>query len=316
MTRMEITDRNRRNAGRSTGPTRPAGKAAAAARNAIRHGLTARIDSLPEADQQELRALYAGYVEGMAPVGAAEEDQLEQLAAGRWRLRRILVIESAMFLRYEEMNAGVASAAAIRGAAAASDAENRGSEPRLLADAFLRDAAGAGAFERLCRYRVSVERAMDRALVRLLQLQQMRLLSPPSEETARVAGQDVIEAIATPAAIGGDVPLADADPRDRASVRPGGDAEDADDHQRHSDYEEANSAPNADGPDGASGGQHGYDQQESSVSPVGTESTHSSSGDQSTALAIVLSLTPSACAIAVWVSPSRRKRLASREIRW
>lgn len=86
---------NRRNAQRSTGPRTPEGKAIAA-RNALKHGLTAREVVTVGERPEDFEAFRAGLVARLAPVGELEAELAERIAASAWRLRRVVRLEALM----------------------------------------------------------------------------------------------------------------------------------------------------------------------------------------------------------------------------
>src|SRR5579884_2276255 len=70
---------NRRNAQKSCGPKTAAGKSRSS-RNALRHGVTAKRDVLPDEDRAEHDRFCAGIVAGLAAEGPLER-QYAQLVA-------------------------------------------------------------------------------------------------------------------------------------------------------------------------------------------------------------------------------------------
>jgi len=92
---MKPTDKqiiaNRGNAGKSTGPVTPSGKAIAS-RNALKHGLLAKeivINAGEGAESQEqFDALLADLKDQFDPQGTLEEMLVEKIASAYWRLRR------------------------------------------------------------------------------------------------------------------------------------------------------------------------------------------------------------------------------------
>lgn len=87
---------NQANAKRSTGPKSIAGKEVSS-RNAISHGLTAKISLLPGEDVGEFEAMKAQLVAEFGPASGLEEQLVGKLASDLWRLRRIPVFEAAIF---------------------------------------------------------------------------------------------------------------------------------------------------------------------------------------------------------------------------
>src|SRR5580698_11100601 len=65
--------------------------------NAYKHGLTGRIHILTAAEQTAFDTHCKGIVEALAPVGALETDLAQAIAEGRWRLKRILAIETSIY---------------------------------------------------------------------------------------------------------------------------------------------------------------------------------------------------------------------------
>jgi hypothetical protein len=86
---------NQQNAKHSTGPRTEAGKRRSR-RNAIRHGLTAEtvIDSLEDA--ADYRAFERAIKSDYSPQTAIEGQLVSRLASLLWRLRRAVIIESAL----------------------------------------------------------------------------------------------------------------------------------------------------------------------------------------------------------------------------
>jgi hypothetical protein len=89
---------NRSNAQRSTGPRTPAGKAKVSA-NALKHGLTGRQIVLPNEDPDEFDFVRAALLADLAPQGALENEYAEEYVVNRWRLRRVVILEAALYRR-------------------------------------------------------------------------------------------------------------------------------------------------------------------------------------------------------------------------
>lgn len=94
-TRLKTTDKqfaaNQRNAGKSTGPTTPAGKIKAA-RNALKHGLLAQEIVIDDGEgvesREQFNALLLDLHGQCDPQGPLEEMLVEKIAVAYWRLRR------------------------------------------------------------------------------------------------------------------------------------------------------------------------------------------------------------------------------------
>src|SRR5437660_1225104 len=92
MTTLAKIDANRHNAQLSTGPRTVEGKAAAA-RNAIRHGIFAAVPVIPGECPDTWEAHRAGVVESLLPVGLLEVNLAERAALLLWRLQRLARFE-------------------------------------------------------------------------------------------------------------------------------------------------------------------------------------------------------------------------------
>ena len=93
----ERAERARRNGTRSRGPITAAGKATAS-RNALRHGLCARVHLvLPGEDGAEFTALAADVLAEIAPVGAVDGFLAARLAAAMWQTGRADRLEAQAF---------------------------------------------------------------------------------------------------------------------------------------------------------------------------------------------------------------------------
>ena len=124
---------------RSTGPRTAEGKAASS-RNAIKHGLTAQQAVIAGENQADFDALLHNIAADRKPEGELEIQTVGEIAACTWRLAR----------------------------ARAKEAELLGSDEDLMV------AGTAPGFDRLLRYMGSIERQMNRAIVRLRELQAER----------------------------------------------------------------------------------------------------------------------------------------------
>lgn len=89
---------NRRNAKKSTGPKTAEGKAAAA-QNALRHGLTARQIVCYAERESDYAAFHAAMREALAPADEVEEQWVERIILCSWRLRRLACAERGLIDR-------------------------------------------------------------------------------------------------------------------------------------------------------------------------------------------------------------------------
>src|SRR5271165_3090538 len=86
---------NRLNSQYSTGPRTPEGKLRAA-RNALRHGLTAASPVLPTEDPAAFETHRRQFLDEYQPANPTETHLVHELADTTWRLRRIPLIESRL----------------------------------------------------------------------------------------------------------------------------------------------------------------------------------------------------------------------------
>jgi hypothetical protein len=171
---------NRRNAQLSTGPKTPEGKARVAT-NSCTHGLCSRNAILPEEDPAEFHALLAGFLSEFQPATAREESHVRELASAEWRLRRIVRLETGIFVSAMEK---VREYERCRNTASPPDRtpeeQRYDQNTRLLGLAF-RQHSGGEAFTKLNRYENSIRRAYYKAL--------KELKSPPSPRIAELTKQ-------------------------------------------------------------------------------------------------------------------------------
>jgi len=140
---------NRNNAGQSTGPVTESGKAIVAA-NAVRHGILSREVLLKGEDEKSLGNFAERMLAELQPVGEVEVLLVDRMIASAWRLRRLVNVETGIFLRHTD------------------------GQQKDLGLAFIRDGHGADAFSKLSRYESAIERSMYRALHELQRLQAER----------------------------------------------------------------------------------------------------------------------------------------------
>ena len=89
-------DANRANAGKSTGPRTPEGKAASR-NNAFKHGMYSRSVVAPGEDQAEYNLLLREILQHYAAVLDDGRELAQQLADAQWRIDRLKGIEAALF---------------------------------------------------------------------------------------------------------------------------------------------------------------------------------------------------------------------------
>jgi hypothetical protein len=154
------------NGAKSHGPVTPEGKARSSA-NSRRHGLTASVLLAGESDEH-FQLLLADFMDQFQPQTAVETDLVEVMAISRWRLRRLLSIETHLFdlemvRRRKQIDA---------------DFEGIDQEGRL-AFVFQKMSDYGNSLALMIRYEGSLNRSYDKALKQLLLLQSSRPSRPP-----------------------------------------------------------------------------------------------------------------------------------------
>src|SRR5690348_3938988 len=94
MTTTRQVAANRRNAQRSTGAKTVAGRERSKM-NAWTHGLTATQITIDEQEARDFESFRDDLFEYFAPVGALEQQLVEDIAIRSWRLRRVPRLEIA-----------------------------------------------------------------------------------------------------------------------------------------------------------------------------------------------------------------------------
>jgi len=96
MTSFTQIEANRRNAGKSTGPTSEEGKQRSRC-NAVRHGLTAETVIGALEDAEDYKAFEAAIIADYDAQSAVERELVLRLASLLWRLRRATTMETGLF---------------------------------------------------------------------------------------------------------------------------------------------------------------------------------------------------------------------------
>ena len=84
------------NGAKSNGPITAEGKAVSS-QNSLKHGLTSSRVVLPHESQEAYDKLEASLVNRFKPADDLESELVQEMAAARWRLRRIEAMEAALF---------------------------------------------------------------------------------------------------------------------------------------------------------------------------------------------------------------------------
>jgi hypothetical protein len=155
----------RANGAKSHGPKTPEGREKSS-QNAVKHGFTSKsIIVLDTEDPEEFHEVENEFVQTYRPAGPAQENLVREMVGARWRIRRMMMIETCMFN------------SEIDNQQTKSDTTDPGV---LLAAAFRSLADDSRALALAIRYESRLQRLHDRAHKTLRELQQN---CPPTQPT-------------------------------------------------------------------------------------------------------------------------------------
>ena len=154
---------SRANGAKSRGPLTPEGKARSS-RNSLRHGLTAAAVVLDNEEASGFLALQKSCLKQFQPATQLEMEIVNSIAASRWRLRRVPLIETGILKNAYDARLEFDSFNELP------DNDHR------VADVF--DSCDE-TIARIARYEVALNRAFERSL-RQLQLVRNTAASQPS----------------------------------------------------------------------------------------------------------------------------------------
>ena len=142
---------NQANASKSTGPKTVSGKARAS-KNAIRHGFFSKVLILPGEDAAAFEAMAEQLWSELKPQNVLEELLVKEIIDTKWRLGRLLGVESAVFTRQAISMSGHDCGSGF---------------------AFINDAQGLDAFGKLSRYEETLSRRFFRCMRDLRKLREL-----------------------------------------------------------------------------------------------------------------------------------------------
>ena len=158
---------SRQNGAKSTGPMTEAGKARSA-RNATKHGLTGGPVVLPHESQEAYDELKQSLARTYKAATAAEWNLIDEMAASRWRLNRIEIMETAILNgAFERLIEEIGT----------QDCEDMNAD-KVMAMAFADVAESSKGFRLLDRHQRTLWRSYDRALQELQTLRDIRAEEP------------------------------------------------------------------------------------------------------------------------------------------
>jgi len=177
MSSQRKKDSARAKGAKSHGPKTEAGRKISS-QNAVTHGLYAKAVVLAIESSEQYREMLDAYLLQFQPEGPVEHDLVEEMAAAKWRQRRLWAIETDLL--EDEMLQQKAKL----------DADATGYDS-ITPLSFAYDALAASAsLPFLTRNESRLERAYNRALKMLLDLQRLRHPNSKSAETNPIKHHD------------------------------------------------------------------------------------------------------------------------------
>jgi hypothetical protein len=178
---------NRSNARKSTGPRTAEGKATVA-QNAVKHGLSARLDVIKGEDQAEFDLHREQMLGELVPVGAMESVLAERVVGLSWRLKRVEHIQNEVFdaLLADRSSplAKLVQSLQPKGAGRAEDGSD-GDGDLALGRVVIKDFSNSRVLDRLLMYERRIEHSLYRTMAELQRLRLLRELDRPAKEPVR-----------------------------------------------------------------------------------------------------------------------------------
>ena len=178
---------NRSNARKSTGPRTAEGKATVA-QNAVKHGLSGRLDVIKGEDQAEFDLHREQMLGELVPVGAMESVLAERVVGLSWRLKRVEHIQNevfdAMLADRSSPLAKLVQSLQPKGAGRAEDGSD-GEGDLALGRVVIKDFSNSRVLDRLLMYERRIEHSLYRTMAELQRLRLLRELDRPAKEPVR-----------------------------------------------------------------------------------------------------------------------------------
>ena len=150
----------RANGAKSNGPITAEGKARSA-QNSLKHGLTSSRVVLPHESQEAYDRLEASLINRFKPADDLENELVQEMAAARWRLRRIEAMEAALFKKAIKQH------------------EEAGTPDAL--DVAYAEVAESKSYRMLVRHAAQLRRAFEKAWKEIQLLQEQRRIDEEDE---------------------------------------------------------------------------------------------------------------------------------------
>ncbi len=159
----------RANGAKSNGPVTAEGKAISS-RNSLKHGLTSTRVVLSHESQEEYDALESSFLRRFKPADEVETELVIEMAAARWRLRRVELMEDAVFKKAMREQAELLGP---------------GADPADIRDAAYVFVAESKTMRTLASHSRQLRRSYERAWKELEGLQDRRKQEQENEPTVR-----------------------------------------------------------------------------------------------------------------------------------
>jgi hypothetical protein len=175
---------NRSNARKSTGPRTAEGKAAVA-ENAVKHGLSGRLDVIKGEDQAEFDRQREAMLGEMAPVGVMELMLAERVVGLSWRLKRVERTQNQVFdaLLADRSSPLAKLVQSLEPKAAGRPEDGPDGEGDLdLGRAVIKDFSNSRVLDRLLMYERRIEHSLYKTMAELQRLRLLRELDAPAQE--------------------------------------------------------------------------------------------------------------------------------------
>ena len=178
---------NRSNAQKSTGPRTAEGKATVA-QNAVKHGLSARLDVIKREDQAEFDLHREAMLGELGPVGPMESMLAERVVSLSWRLKRVERIQNEVFdALLADRSSPLAKLVQSLSPKGAGRAE--GEDDFALGRVVIKDFSNSRVLDRLLMYERRIEHSLYKTMAELQRLRLLRELDRPVEEVSSLKFQ-------------------------------------------------------------------------------------------------------------------------------
>ena len=177
---------NRRNGEKSTGPRTAEGKAIVS-QNAVKHGLSGRLDVIKGEDQGEFDLHREAMLGELAPAGAMESMLAERVVSLSWRLKRVERIQNEVFdaLLADRSSplAKLVQSLSPKGSGRPEGGPD-GDGDLALGRVALKDFSNSRVLDRLLMYERRIEHSLYKTMAELQRLRLLREVDGPVEEVS------------------------------------------------------------------------------------------------------------------------------------